>query len=734
MNVKKTLLICCIIIAAVMSLGCTEKIAKKNPIQEKYGDDADYFIGLQELQIKDNKNALRHFNSASVKGSKYVKRRSLEQKIKLGNIKQQIEGAKEYLTIYNDDTGLIFACKIFFENQEYSLLINATNSIDISKCPNELVKMRILALNEKQDSRLNQTVCQWFVSRKITNDHISFFFENISEIMNIPLEEFNSENNKTEEMPETENVFFTNENKSNQEFVQALSKVIKFRFFVSNKNYSKAFELIPEIQNLCSEKKIIPFTSQIVIDLGKTFLNASRKYQDNATYFLELSNSSFALNNSFKYYALIYAGRIYDKSGVYISKAENAFIQAKEFATTDEEYDMAIWFLLNTNLSVSTERCIESIEKYCTTWKNPYYFQDILDNLSLLLFTSAKWQSFPKLYKMLDGNADNATTSKFAYITGQLIKRKMLNGTEEEQIAAFTKAFELNAGTDIYYRLLAAKQLGLESQKIEKELFSPATALSALNDGDAEKLLLGYADFGFVDLIYPEWLYFYSQDKNIFGIEAICHICDFVRSCATETNNHYYNSLYMISKTANLDNSRVNKKVFELSYPHNFAKEVKASAQEFEVEEYDMLGLIRTESFFNPIVQSHAGALGLTQLMRTTFDDCAKTLKLENPDITDPATNIRLGTYYYSSLVKRLDNSDILALFAYNAGITRVRRWLQSSKVGLGIYKELPSDLFLETIPIAETRNYGRKVIQSAAIYAWLYFEKNPCDIIDEMM
>ena len=59
-----------------------------------------------------------------------------------------------------------------------------------------------------------------------------------------------------------------------------------------------------------------------------------------------------------------------------------------------------------------------------------------------------------------------------------------------------------------------------------------------------------------------------------------------------------------------------------------------------------MLGLIRTESFFNPIVESSKGAMGLSQLMYTTFEECATKLKLENPNITDPATNVRLGTFY----------------------------------------------------------------------------------------
>lgn len=706
MNIKKSLVLCWIVCAAMLNVSCANKIKAQNPLQEKYGPDADYFIGLQELQNKDTKKALRHFTKASTQGSKYVRRRSLEQKIKLGNIKQQITGAKEYLALYNDDAGLIFACKIFFDNNEFAQLIESTNSIDITKCPNELARMRIIAMSEKKDSRLNSTICQWFTGRKLTSDHIDFYYGTLSQVFN----------------PEAD------------DFSKALSTVIDFRIYVAEKDYISAFDLIPSVKEYCAETQLIPFTSFLVADLGRCYYTSSTKYKENSDYFISLSNSSFARNNTFKYFALIYAGRINDKSGVYISKAEENFTAAMECAATDEDYDMALWFLLNTNLSVSTERCVSTIEKYASSWKNPYYFTDILDNLSLLLFTSGKWESFPRLYKALDGHGDNVSTSKFAYITGKLISKGLLKGTDEEKTAAFTKAFELNGGTDVYYRLLAAKELNLDPKEIENKIFTPTTAVSASNDAEAEKLLLGYADFGFEDLIYPEWQYFYTLNNKIFGINAICQAADFLRKCGNSTNNNYYKSLHMVSKTTNLDNSPLTKKVFELSYPKNFAKEIKAACEEFEVEEYDMLGLIRTESFFNPVVTSHAGALGLSQLMEATFNDCASRLKIENPDITDPATNIRIGTYYYSSLVKRLDDSDILALFAYNAGITRVRRWLQSSKVGLGLFKNLSSDLFLETIPISETRNYGRKVVQSAAIYAWLYYDKNPCDIIDEMM
>lgn len=728
MKLKKSLFLCCLAFTAIFSIGCNAKVRVDNSLQEKYGPDADYFMGLKAVQEKNSKQALHHFNKASKNGSKYVRRRSLEQKIKLGNIQQQIAGLKEYLALYNDDAALLFGCKIYFENQEYAKLLEATNAIDISKCPNELAKMRIIAMHEKQDSRLDNTTCLWFVTRKISPDHISFYSEHLSKILNLSDFELITPVDENSTSAENET------SKSGQNFSDAFACITKFRMLCAEKNFSSAFQIIDNVKEICSEQKLIPFTSQLIADMGRTYYHASRRYSENANYFLDLSNSSFGRDPSFKYLSLIYAGQIFDKSGVYYTKAEEAFVAAMNCAPTDEDYDMALWFLLNSKLSISTDKCVEALEKYCSVWKNPYYFSDILDDLSLLLFTGANWDSFPKLYKILDGHADNVSTAKFAYLTGKLIDQKLLKGTDEEKTEAFTKAFELNGGTDIYYRLLAAKELSIEPEEIERKVFSSTTALSATNDAEAEKLLMGYADFGFEDLIYPEWQYFYTLDSKIFGLETICQVADFLHSCGTPANNNYYKSLHMISKTANLDNSKVSKKVFELSYPKNFSKEIKAAAEEFEVEEYDMLGLIRTESFFNPIVESHAGALGLSQLMETTFEENARKLKIQNPDITDPQTNIRVGTFYYSDLVRRLDGSDILALFAYNAGITRVRRWLQSSRVGLGMFKNLPSELFLETIPISETRNYGRKVIQSSAIYAWLYYDKNPCDIIDEMM
>ena len=133
-----------------------------------------------------------------------------------------------------------------------------------------------------------------------------------------------------------------------------------------------------------------------------------------------------------------------------------------------------------------------------------------------------------------------------------------------------------------------------------------------------------------------------------------------------------------------------------------------------------MYALIRSESFFNADVMSSAGAIGLTQLMEFTGSDIARRFKMQDYSLTDPETNINFGTYYLSSLISRCDNSSLLGFFSYNAGITRVRRWLQSSLIEFGKKSNMPLDLFLETIPFAETREYGRKLVSATIAYDWL--------------
>jgi soluble lytic murein transglycosylase len=86
-------------------------------------------------------------------------------------------------------------------------------------------------------------------------------------------------------------------------------------------------------------------------------------------------------------------------------------------------------------------------------------------------------------------------------------------------------------------------------------------------------------------------------------------------------------------------------------------------------------------------------------------------------DLTDPDLNIYIGAYYFHYLMRRFEDT-LVSLMAYNGGMNRVRRWRAASNA-------MPADLFLETIPIFETRDYGRKVAAAAAVYEELYYRQN---------
>ena len=152
------------------------------------------------------------------------------------------------------------------------------------------------------------------------------------------------------------------------------------------------------------------------------------------------------------------------------------------------------------------------------------------------------------------------------------------------------------------------------------------------------------------------------------------------------------------------------------------------------MQEEIMYALIRTESFFDANIKSSAGAIGLTQLMIPTATDIARKLRIPEYSLENPEQNIQFGTYYISELIHRLDGNVLPAFFSYNAGITRVRRWLKTSKIEFNNTQSLPIDLFLETVPYEETRGYGRKLIAAASLYGWLYYNKSVYEVVSDIV
>ncbi len=163
---------------------------------------------------------------------------------------------------------------------------------------------------------------------------------------------------------------------------------------------------------------------------------------------------------------------------------------------------------------------------------------------------------------------------------------------------------------------------------------------------------------------------------------------------------------------------------FPLAYRDNFV----AGARSEDIPVTWTLAIARQESAFMVDARSSAGALGLMQLMPSTAKQVARetnTTLRSNHDLTDPFVNIELGTAYLGRMFRRFNHNRILASAAYNAGPSRVERWQDF---------DLPADVWIETIPFTETRNYVQNVLMFSTIYSRKLGQQSPMIYQHELM
>ena len=80
----------------------------------------------------------------------------------------------------------------------------------------------------------------------------------------------------------------------------------------------------------------------------------------------------------------------------------------------------------------------------------------------------------------------------------------------------------------------------------------------------------------------------------------------------------------------------------------------------------------------------------------------------------DPQLSITLGTHYFAGLMQRYQGNVALALTGYNAGPARAARWREQ-------WSGVPTDEFIERIPLDETRNYVKLILRNLMMYERLY-------------
>jgi soluble lytic murein transglycosylase len=142
-----------------------------------------------------------------------------------------------------------------------------------------------------------------------------------------------------------------------------------------------------------------------------------------------------------------------------------------------------------------------------------------------------------------------------------------------------------------------------------------------------------------------------------------------------------------------------------------------------------LLAIIRQESEFDARANSHVGAQGLMQIMPGTAKLVARNLKTTYSKSllkSDPEYNIKLGTYYFNSLLDDYDGVFPFAIGAYNAGPNRIKSWVK--RYGDPNKGEINFIDWIELIRFKETRNYVQRVIENINVYKYT-LNKDPIKI-----
>ena len=173
----------------------------------------------------------------------------------------------------------------------------------------------------------------------------------------------------------------------------------------------------------------------------------------------------------------------------------------------------------------------------------------------------------------------------------------------------------------------------------------------------------------------------------------------------------YDRAIYSAERTQTLHD-------FNLRFPTPYRHEISTGAKQNQLDEAWVYGLVRQESRFYAEAKSRVGAMGLMQLMPATARWIAQKLgvsKFRASDATTVDLNTAFGTYYLRHVLDDLGHP-VLATAGYNGGPRRAQRWRDT--------KPLEGAIYIETIPLNETRDYVKKVMANATSYATILGQK----------
>jgi soluble lytic murein transglycosylase len=251
----------------------------------------------------------------------------------------------------------------------------------------------------------------------------------------------------------------------------------------------------------------------------------------------------------------------------------------------------------------------------------------------------------------------------------------------------------------------------LASHKIEEPL-SFQDASNSRNEN---------VDISQFDEVIDEIKEHYTNNKKVTAAVKLGELSavltdDQVRELAKEVASWQWHAraMYLISKTPFKDD-------LSIRFPLAYKELVTHHAKSYEIPKEFVFAIMRQESTFRKDVVSSAGARGLMQLMPRTAYLIARKNAIRyrhKKQLFHPHKNIQIGVAYLNHLSKRFKKHPVLMAAAYNAGPRKVREWMRE-------HKPQHMDIWIETLPWRETRNYLKNVTSFYAVYQYRLYGKS---------
>ena len=306
-----------------------------------------------------------------------------------------------------------------------------------------------------------------------------------------------------------------------------------------------------------------------------------------------------------------------------------------------------------------------------------------------LLLRLARWEDAYQLTRKLP--QDLATTSRWRYWQARSLELAEPKNPQAQVL------FKTVAKERDFYGFLAADRVQTPYQLNNRPLVLSPQVIKKVRNTPGIQRALEFHDRGQIVDGRREWYHvsrLFSRDEMVAQAKLAYDM------------QWYFPAIRTISLAKYWDDLDIR---FPMAHRDTLVREAKVRG----LHSSWVFAITRQESAFMDDARSGVGASGLMQLMPATAKETAKkfNIPLASPQqVLNPDKNIQLGAAYLSQVHGQFNGNRVLASAAYNAGPGRVRQWLRGAN-------HLGFDVWIESIPFDETRQYVQNVLSYSVIY-----------------